>query len=157
MEEPESDFFEESEDGVGRGGVSLPLRTGGGLLVLAVVRVVEARPLEVHRHRVEHPLNRRAVLLAGRERVVGHALHHLERVPSLAAILVDRHGTLSIGVPDTAASGVAEVGTTGSVARAPSTALRAAALASMSAIGFMGPSVALIAINLNHEFDVLII
>jgi hypothetical protein len=41
--------------------------------------------------------------------------------------------------------------TTESVARAPSTALRAAALASMSAIGFMGPSVALVTINLNHE------
>jgi ketosteroid isomerase-like protein len=40
------------------------------------------------------------MLVADRERVVGHALHHLERVASLAAILVDRHGTLSIGVPN---------------------------------------------------------
>jgi hypothetical protein len=48
------------------------------------------------------------------------------------------------------------VGTTGSVASAPSTALRAAAVVSMSAIGFMEPSVALFAINFNHEFDVSI-
>jgi hypothetical protein len=45
------------------------------------------------------------------------------------------------------------LGTTGSVASAPSTALRAAAVASMSAIGFMEPSVALVFININHEFD----
>ena len=51
-------------------------------------------------HGVEHALDGRSVLLAELQRVVGHALHHLERVASLAAILVDRHGTLSIGVPE---------------------------------------------------------
>jgi hypothetical protein len=45
------------------------------------------------------------------------------------------------------------LGATGSVASAPSTALRAAAVVSMNAIGFMEPSVALVFINLNHEFD----
>jgi hypothetical protein len=44
-------------------------------------------------------------------------------------------------------------GTTGSVASAPSTALREAAVASMSAIGFMEPSVALVSMNCNHTFD----
>jgi hypothetical protein len=48
------------------------------------------------------------------------------------------------------------LGTTGSVASAPSTALRAEAVASMSAIGFMAPSVALVSINFNHDFDVSI-
>ena len=51
-------------------------------------------------HRVEDPLHRRPVLLAELEGIVRHALHHLERVASLAAILVDGHGTLSIGVPE---------------------------------------------------------
>jgi hypothetical protein len=46
--------------------------------------------------------------------------------------------------------------TTGSVANAPSTALRAEAVASMNAIGFMEASVALVAINRNHEFDTAI-
>jgi hypothetical protein len=46
--------------------------------------------------------------------------------------------------------------TTGSVARAPSTALRAAALASMSGMGFMGPNVAHGAINCNHGFVIAI-
>jgi hypothetical protein len=48
------------------------------------------------------------------------------------------------------------LGTTGSLARAPSIARRAAAVASMSAIGFMGGSVALIGINFNHGFAMLI-
>src|SRR3954454_17902963 len=78
--------------------VRLALR-GGALLLLAVVGVVEARALEVDGHRVEDALHGRAVLLAELQRVVGHALHPLERVASLAAILVNRHGTLSIGVP----------------------------------------------------------
>jgi hypothetical protein len=47
-------------------------------------------------------------------------------------------------------------GTTGSVASAPSTVLRVAAVVSMSAIGFMDPSVALVDINLNHEFAMTI-
>ena len=55
--------------------------------------------------RVEDPLNGRSVLLADGQRVVCHALHHLERVASLAAILVNRHGTLSIGVPEGEPSG----------------------------------------------------
>jgi hypothetical protein len=45
------------------------------------------------------------------------------------------------------------LGTTGSVASAPNTALRLAAVASVSAIGFMEPSVALVYINHNHELD----
>src|SRR5918999_3253186 len=48
------------------------------------------------------------------------------------------------------------LGATGSVASAPCTALRLAAVASMSAMGFMEPSVALAAMNLNHEFDIAI-
>jgi hypothetical protein len=54
----------------------------------------------VDRDRVEDALHGRSVLVTDRERVVGHALHHLERVAALAAILVNRHGTLSIGVPN---------------------------------------------------------
>src|SRR5919106_3745177 len=55
-------------------------------------------------------------------------------------------------------AGVASVrlGATGSVASAPRTALREAAAASMSAIGFMEPSVALLSINSNHGFDIAI-
>jgi hypothetical protein len=45
------------------------------------------------------------------------------------------------------------LGTTGSVASAPCTALRVAAVVSMSAIGFMEPSVALAYIDINHRFD----
>jgi hypothetical protein len=45
------------------------------------------------------------------------------------------------------------LGTIGSVAGAPSTAPRAAAMVSMSAIGFMEPSVARLVININHVFD----
>ena len=48
------------------------------------------------------------------------------------------------------------LGATGSVASAPCTALREAAVASMSAIGFMEPSVTLVYINLNHDFDIAI-
>ena len=55
-----------------------------------------------------------------------------------------------------AASGF-RLGTTGSVASAPSIVLRVAAVVSMSAIGFMDPSVALVGINLNHEFAMTII
>jgi hypothetical protein len=50
--------------------------------------------------RVENALHGRPMLVTDREWVVGHALHHLERVAALAAILVNRHGTLSIGVPN---------------------------------------------------------
>ena len=48
------------------------------------------------------------------------------------------------------------LGTTGSVASAPSTALRVAAVASVSAIGFIKLSVALACININHDFDIAI-
>ena len=59
----------------------------------AVVGVVEARALEVHGDRVEDALDRRAARLAGRGHGrVGDLLHHLEQVPVLAAVLVDRHG-----------------------------------------------------------------
>src|SRR3954468_481449 len=68
-------------------------------LLLAVVGVVEARALEVDRDRVEDAVHRRPADLALRDRVVAHALEHLEGVALLAAVLVDRHGTLSIGVP----------------------------------------------------------
>jgi hypothetical protein len=51
---------------------------------------------------------------------------------------------------------IVPLGTAGSVASAPSTALRAAAVVSMSASGFMEPSVALFTININHEFDAAI-
>jgi hypothetical protein len=44
------------------------------------------------------------------------------------------------------------LGTTGSVASAPSTAPRAAEVASMNAIGFMETSVAFAFINSNHDF-----
>src|SRR5213078_3117951 len=37
--------------------------------------------------------------VALRDRIVAHALEHLEGVTVLAAVLVDGHGTLSIGVP----------------------------------------------------------
>jgi hypothetical protein len=49
------------------------------------------------------------------------------------------------------------VWTTGSVASAPWTALRTVPVVSMSAIGFMGRSVALIPINFNHVFVMAII
>src|SRR3954462_626890 len=68
-------------------------------LLLAVVGVVEARALEVDRDRVEDAVHRRPADLALRDRIVAHALQHLEGVALLAAVLVDRHGTLSIGVP----------------------------------------------------------
>jgi hypothetical protein len=48
------------------------------------------------------------------------------------------------------------LGATGSVASAPCTALREAAVASMSAMGFMEASVALASINCNHGFDIAI-
>src|SRR5262249_22066051 len=68
------------------------------LALLAVVRVVEARSLEVDRHRVEDALDGGVAGAAARDGVLAHSLHHLEGVPLLAAVLVDRHGTLSIGV-----------------------------------------------------------
>src|SRR5205085_3309187 len=57
----------------------------------AVVGVVEARSLEVDRDRVEHPLHRCLAGPAREHGIVGHALHHLEGVALLAAVLVDRH------------------------------------------------------------------
>ncbi len=62
----------------------------------------------------------------------------------------DRRLGRDAGVP------AARLGTTGSVASAPSTVLRVAAVVSMSAIGFMEPSFALFAININHDFDISI-
>jgi hypothetical protein len=55
-----------------------------------------------------------------------------------------------------AAVAAVRLGTTASVASAPSTALRAEAVASMRAIGFMKPSVSLTPINFNHEFVIAI-
>ena len=40
---------------------------------------------------MEHPLNRRFAGLAGGDRIITHALLHLERVALLTAVLVDRH------------------------------------------------------------------
>src|SRR4051812_47687906 len=83
---------------VGLLGVVLVGAVGGGLVHLAlalgraVVRVVEARALEVHGDGVEDARHRRAALLALRDGSVGDLLHHLEQVPVLAAKLVDRHG-----------------------------------------------------------------
>src|SRR5918995_1927729 len=72
---------------VARGLLGLALALGG-----AVVRVVEARALEVHRDGVEHARDRRTALLARGHGRVRHLLHDLEQVPVLAAVLVDRHG-----------------------------------------------------------------
>ena len=70
-------------------------RLGGALLALAllgaVVGVVEAAALEVDRRRVQHPLDRAPADLALGQRVVVHALQHLEGVPLRAAVLIDRH------------------------------------------------------------------
>ena len=63
-----------------RGRVHLALALGR-----AVVRVVEARALEVHGDRVEHALHRRPALLARRDGAVAHLLEHLEEVSVLAA------------------------------------------------------------------------
>src|SRR5204863_4136424 len=60
-------------------------------LALAVIRVVEARSLEVDRDRMEDTLHRGAALGALGERVVTHALHDLERMPVVALVFVDRH------------------------------------------------------------------
>jgi LCP family protein required for cell wall assembly len=68
-------------------------------LLLAVVGRVEARALEVDGGRVEDLLDRRLADLAGGQRIVAHSLHHVEGVAVVAAVLVDRHGTLSIRVP----------------------------------------------------------
>src|ERR671918_945319 len=71
-------------------------------------------------------------------------LHRLDELP------VPRRLGRDAGVP------AVRLGTTGSVASAPRTALREAAVTSMSAIGFMEPSVALLSINSNHGFDIAI-
>jgi hypothetical protein len=64
---------------------------------------------------------------------------------------------LFAGVPVSDLDAVADgPGMTGSVASAPCTALFAAAVTSISAIGFMYPSIGPIAINLNHESGVAI-
>src|SRR6185437_8438320 len=67
-------------------------------LLRPVVGRVEAGALEVHRHRVEDALDGGVAGGAVGERILAHTLHHLKGVAPLAAILVDRHGTLSIGV-----------------------------------------------------------
>src|SRR4051812_28222839 len=51
------------------------------------------------RDRVEDALHGSAADLTLRHGVVAHALQHLKGVALVAAVLVDRHGTLSIGVP----------------------------------------------------------
>jgi hypothetical protein len=76
-----------------------------------------------------------------------------EEVP-VVVIAQGRSGTWRDRLGAFAERFAAPLGTTGSVASAPSTALRAAAVVSMNAIGFMEPSVALAFINLNHEFGV---
>ena len=58
----------------------------------------------------------------------------------------DRHLRRGAAVP------VVRLGTTGSVGSAPRSGLRAAVVTSMSAIGFMEASVALVAITFNHGF-----
>jgi hypothetical protein len=70
-----------------------------------------------------------------------------KRWTAASTVGADRQLGRDAGVP------AVRLGTTGSVASAPRTALREAAVVSMSAIGFMEPSVALVFINLNHEFD----
>src|SRR6185503_7702909 len=67
------------------------LRARRAPLRLAVVGVVEARPLEVDGHGVEHPADRRVAGLARCDRIVGHTLPHFERVTVLAPVFVDRH------------------------------------------------------------------
>src|SRR5215213_9222038 len=71
---------------VARGLLRLALALGR-----AIVRVVEARALEVDRDGVEHPRDGGAALLAGGHGRVGHLLHDLEQMPVLTAVLVDRH------------------------------------------------------------------
>src|SRR5439155_18888489 len=59
----------------------------------AVVGRVEARPLVVHRDRVQHALQRRrAAHLAVLRRGLRHAVEDLEQVPVRTLVLVDRHG-----------------------------------------------------------------
>ena len=70
----------------------------GAAALAAVVGVVEARALEVDGGREEHLAHLAAAHLALGERVVGHALGHLELVPAVvAAILIDRHESTSLG------------------------------------------------------------
>ena len=57
----------------------------------AVVGVVEAGALEMHRDGVEDALHGRAADLALGHGTVGHLLHHVEVMPVLAAVLVNRH------------------------------------------------------------------
>src|ERR687895_1352652 len=71
---------------LGRRLLGLPLALGR-----PVVRVVEAGALEVDGDGVEDALYRRLARLAGGHGVVRDPLHHLEQVPVLAAVLVDRH------------------------------------------------------------------
>jgi hypothetical protein len=87
------------------------------------------------------------------DRPVSHlARHYLEMLIAMfvGMLEADRHLGRDAGVP------AVRLGTTGSVASAPCAALRAAAVASMSAIGFMEPSVALVCININHELEISI-
>ncbi len=85
------------------GAATLRARRVGRLrtVATAVVGVVEARALEVDRGRVQHLLDGRAAFGARGQRVVAHALHHVELMPVRAAVLVDRHAfsipTLALG------------------------------------------------------------
>ena len=71
----------------------------------------------MHRDRVEDALDRGAAGGAARQRVVGHPLHHLEGVALLAAVLVDGHGTPSIGVPNRGSKRLASAGGRGARGR----------------------------------------
>ena len=91
----ESDEPEDSEDFA-----SLPPSVGTpAALLLAVVGVVEARALEVDGGRVEDAHRGGAADLALGERLVGHPLDHVEDVPVLAFVLVDRHGGRRLSQP----------------------------------------------------------
>src|SRR6478736_9483713 len=73
-----------------------------GAVPAAVVGVVEAGALEVNRRGVQHLLHGCAAVDARGERIVAHPLHHVEQMPVLAAVLVDRHlfsiPTLALGI-----------------------------------------------------------
>src|SRR3712207_2954053 len=64
---------------------------GFGLFAPLVVGRVEAGALERDVDRVQHLPDRRAAFDARGQRVFGELLHHVEDVPVLALILVDRH------------------------------------------------------------------
>ena len=69
------------------------LKAGALAGLAARVGPVEPGALEVHRHRVEHALDRAfAADLAGLGLGIADPLKELEQVPVRAAVLVDRHG-----------------------------------------------------------------